>query len=236
MELIAENKILIKNMKGNLICFTGIDGAGKTTLARSLVNELNSRGIRYHYVYGRINPFISKVLIIIGRKVFLKNKNIFKDYKCYTTSKRAIITTHRLLFDLYLRIFIFDYYLQLFFKIIIPSILGMRMVLDRYVYDTIITDVYRDMDLPFEEIDKMILKILKFSPKPQIVFLIDVPEKIAFKRKKDTPSVEYLKELRWIYLKMAKKHGMYILDGTNRLEDLKKEVLNIVEESEEILN
>ena len=57
-------------------------------------------------------------------------------------------------------------------------------------------------------------------------------EEIAFKRKDDVPSIDYLKEKREIYLNIAKDLKMNILDGSlpkdEVREKLKKKVLEMI--------
>ena len=72
-----------------------------------------------------------------------------------------------------------------------------------------------------DKVISMLNNLLRYSPEPDITFLIDVPEKIAYQRKDDTPSIEYLKERRKMYLDMGKAYKMVIFDGSKSLEDLK---------------
>ena len=94
------------------ICFTGIDGSGKTTLSRGLVNALNERGIKYQYVYARWTPFILRPLILIGRFIFLRGKDMFQNYSEYSTAKRKAIKSHTLLSRIQQQILWLDYSLQ----------------------------------------------------------------------------------------------------------------------------
>jgi len=207
--------------KAKLICFTGVDGSGKTTLAKELVKIMNEKEVQYKYVYGRLEPFILKPFIMIGRKVFFGGKDIFKDYKGYSSRKRGVIERHSFLFTIYRYILLSDYLMQLLFKVKIPLMLGKNIVCDRYVYDTVITDLSVDMNLSSSEIRKLIRRFFYLSPKPDLAFLIDLPEEIAFQRKNDTPSIEYLKERRMIYLDVGREEGMVVLDGSRSLDELK---------------
>lgn len=215
----------MKKMKTKvfLICFTGIDGSGKTTLSKELVKLLNRKGVKCKYVYGKLNPFISKPFILIGREIFLRGKNPFKDYSEYSNSKRRVIMKHYFLSRIYQKILLFDYMLQIFFKIKLPLMLDKNIVCDRYVYDTIITDIAIDM-YSKGRIIKLLNNLQHFFPDPDITFLVDLPEEIAYKRKDDIPSIDYLKERRKIYLEVGEKFGMVVLDGSKSLEELRKEI------------
>ena len=218
----------MKSSNTKLICFTGIDGSGKTTLAKGLVETMEKKGIRYKYVYGRLEPFILRPFIAIGRKIFLRGKDMFRDYTEYSSTKNGAIEHHSFLFTFYRYILLFDYFLQLLFKIRIPLMLGRNIVCDRYVYDTVITDLSVDMNYSNHEIRDLIKRFFYIAPKPDLAFLIDLPEKIAFQRKNDTPSIEYLKERRKMYLDVGKEEGMLVLDGSKKLDDLEGLIRNEV--------
>ena len=222
--------------KAIFICFTGIDGAGKTTLAKHLTQTLNQKGIKFHYVYGRYRPIIAAPFLALGRSMLLHDKDVFKDYKKYTQS-RGKLFRRRLPRVLFQNLLLFDQFIQIMVKIKISLMLGRNIVCDRYVYDTIITDIMPVVDLhcPPEKILAVIKSYISFLPKPDLVFLIDVPEEIAYQRKNDVPSIEYLRERRQVYLDVGRKLGMTVLDGTKPLEQLKSEIETcIFQEAESI--
>ena len=216
--------------KAKLICFIGIDGSGKTTLAKELVKTMNERGIRYKYVYGMLEPIIVKLCNFIGIKILLRGKDVFEDYVEYSTAKRSAIERHSFLFSFYRHLFLFEYFLQLIFKVRFPFMLGKNIVCDRYVYDTVITDLSGGMGYSGAKIRDLIKKCFYVAPKPDLVFLIDLPEEVAFQRKDDTPAIEYLKERRGIYLDVAKEEKMVILDGSLPLNNLKHILEDQIEE------
>jgi dTMP kinase len=212
--------------KNLLVCFTGIDGSGKTTISRKLVRSLNDKGFKFKYVYARINPFISGPLISIGRWIFLRKRDAFKDYFIYTDTKKKAIKEHIMLSKIYQKILLFDYFLQVLFKVKFPLVFGESVICDRYIYDTVINDLL--IDLNSRNLLNLLNSCLHIFPKPDIIFLIDVPEETAFRRKSDIPSIEYLRERRKIYLKIGREYKMKILDGTKEFERLQKEIENEV--------
>lgn len=219
--------------KSSLICFTGIDGSGKTTLAKYLVETMTQNGIKCKYVYGRLEPFILKPFIMLGGKMFLRGADMFEDYAKYSVVKNRAIKQHSFLFSFYRRILLFDYLLQILFRVRIPFMRGKIIICDRYVYDTIITDLSVDTNYSKSEITDLIKRFFYITPKPDLAFLIDLPEEVAFQRKDDTPSMEYLRERRNIYLNIGREYGMIILDGSKELDELegliRKEVFGRME-------
>ena len=210
--------------RGFLICFMGIDGTGKTTLSKELVKSLRERGIECKYVYARHTPIILKPFMRVGRLLFLRGENMFENYSDYANTKRMAIEHNSFLSRIYQQILLFDYFFQVFFKVKIPLIFSKNIVCDRYVYDTIITDLSMDMNYSENKTIRLLDAIFRFFPKPDITFLIDAPEKIAYERKNDTPSIEYLRERRGTYLNVGNRYKMVILDGTKKLEELQCEI------------
>jgi len=215
-------------VKAIFICFTGIDGSGKSTLAGELVKWLNNRGIKCQYVYARQNPFILRPFIFMGRLIFLRGKSQFGDYAMYATTKKKAIKSHSFLWRIYQQIFWLDYLPQVFLKVKLSLASGKNIVCDRYVYDALITDLAVDMNYSKDRLVGLLYKLLRFLPKPDVTFLVDLPEELAWQRKDDIPSIEYLRERRKIYLEVGKAHEMFVLDGSKKIEDLKCEIEAIV--------
>lgn len=215
-------------MKAIFICFTGIDGSGKSTLAGELVKLLNNKGIKCEYVYARQNPFILKPFICIGRLMFLRGKSQSGDYAIYSATKKKAINSHSFLWKIYQQIFWLDYLIQVFLKVKLPLASGKNIVCDRYIYDALITDLAVDMHYSKDRIVGLLCRLLSFLPKPDVTFLVDLPEELAWQRKDDIPSIEYLKERRKLYLDVGKTQGMFVLDGSQKVEDLKCEIEVIV--------
>lgn len=217
----------MKKRRGVFICFTGIDGSGKTTLAKSLVDVMKQKGIKTKYVYNRYTPIILRPIILVGKWLFLRGKDIFENYKDYTGTKKSASKKHPFLASRYQRILWFDYFFQIFFKIKLPLLFGKNIICDRYIYDTIVTDLSVDFNYSEEDAKNSLSKLSLF-PTPDITFLVDLPEEIAYQRKDDVPSVDYLKDRRGIYHHIGEKYGMVILDGAKKLEELQDDVKNEV--------
>ena len=212
--------------KVKLICFTGIDGSGKTTLAKLLVDSIKKQSVKCTYTYGRCKCRIAMPFFLLGKFLFLKGGDT-KNYSEYSNTKKEAVEKHPILSSLYQNVILFDYFFRILIKIIFPMMLGKIVVCDRYVYDTVINDIPRS-DNNIGNIRRLLKKCFRIAPKPDIAFLIDMPEEIAYQRKNDTPSIGYLRERRKIYLEIGKEYGMIILDGTKSLEELKIEIEKVV--------
>jgi thymidylate kinase len=213
--------------KGFLICFVGIDGSGKSTLSRAVVEILDQQGIKCRYVYGRMKPIILRPLIWLGRQVFLPGRDMLEDYSEYSTTKQKAMMRHSFLLKFYNQILWLDYMLQILFKVSLPLTLGKNIVCDRYIQDTVITDLSIDMNYSDRETAQYLHRALRFVPKPDINFLVDLPEEVAYLRKNDVPSINYLKVRRKTYLYIAREWKMTILDGTKTIEEL-RDILTLI--------
>jgi len=206
------------------ICFAGIDGAGKSTLAKSLTKNLRKEGIKAIYVYNRYIPIILRPIIHVGNFLFLRNKDFYRDYIEYSNTKKTALKKHSLLASLYYHTVLFEYFISTLLKVKIPLLLRKNVVCDRYIYDTI-TDLSVDLNYSKEAVKNFLdKKILSLFPTPDITFLIDLPEEIAYQRKKDIPSVHYLKDRRKIYSIIRKECKMITLDGSRKLGELQCEI------------
>lgn len=155
---------------------------------------------------------------------------MFGNYTQYSNTKRDAMKRNSFLVWIYKNILLFDYSIQLLFKVRLPLMLGKNIVCDRYVYDTVITDLSVDMNYSTSEIIDVIKRFFYIISRPDLVFLIDLPEEIAFQRKNDTPSIEYLREIRNIYVDVGKEEGMVILDGSKNLNEIQHRAVEVVQE------
>lgn len=212
---------MLESYRYRLICFIGIDGSGKTTLSQSIAREFEKRSVDARYSYSKFRPVLSKPFVVLGKHLFLRDD--IKEYENYSNSKNVQIQNHSLLAAIYRKIVLWDYYLQIFYKIKLPLRRGKVVICDRYVYDTAINDIPRGNNSK-TVIKQHIEEMLDFAPPPDLIFLIDLPESIAFQRKDDTPSLYYLKERREIYRWLSREYKMEVIDGTKSMAEVEAEV------------
>ena len=205
-------------MRNFFICFIGIDGSGKTTLVRTLLKVMNSYGIKAKYVRNRFEPNITKPFMVIAKALFFNNKNISDCYNEYSYTKKKLFK-NKSLSTIYQYFVLADYFIQFILKLQIPKMLDRNIICDRYVYDTI-ADIASDLNLSDRKIENVLKYLLYFMPKPDLIFLIDVPEGIAYQRKQDIPSIDYLRDRRRIYLNIAMNDKIIVLDGSKDLKEL----------------
>ena len=212
--------------KGLLICFMGIDGSGKTTLAKRLVEELTKHSIKCGYLWWleAENSVLRRTLRFLNHPSNEKSG----ESKLYNPRKSP-----NFFMRIYQYLALLDYLRQLISKVWLPINLGKVVVCDRYIYDTIIAFSI-EFNYPQRKLQRMLKLFSSLSPKPDIFFLVDVPEGVAFKRKDDIPSIESLSKPMAMYRELGKQMDVKIIDGTKNLKELNtylwEEIVGYMEE------
>ncbi len=201
-----------------LICFAGIDGSGKTTQAQRLVDWMKRQGVQSEYVWSIFEPWLLKPFMKTGRALFLREKDMFKDYTEYFDARRGLFR-YPLASAFFHYCFFGEYLLRFLPQIRLLLMRGRSVICDRYVYDAV-AGLAADLEYPDGKIRATVNHLLYLMPEPDLTFLIDLPEETAYQRKDDVPSVGYLEKRRQIYLDLAKEYGMTILDGSRDLTEL----------------
>ena len=196
---------------GLLVCFTGIDGSGKSTLARALATIMEQRGTRCSYVWGGFNDsFTIFRPVVAAAKGSLFRKGRFME----KSRTKGMVVKNSVLSTIYQYLMLTDYTLQSSVRVRLPLTLGRNVICDRYIYDLIVA-VGVLLDYPVERTMALLDRCLALLPNPDLVFLVDLPEQLAFQRKDDIVSPDFLSVRRDLYLQMAQQHGMTILDGSS---------------------
>jgi thymidylate kinase len=215
--------------KNSLICFIGIDGSGKTTIAKEINKKFINNDMNSIYVYGRIVPVFSRFLMWLGRIFILKRgKNaIFNDYENYSNQKKQIFEKS-IYSKMYERILLLDHLIQIYIKIKIPLLLGKIVVCDRYIFDTIITDISINLGYSLEESVDLIKSTFRYIPYPDFIFYIKVTEELAYSRKDDVPHINYLIERKKLYDNLEKHFKIINLDGSKGIVEITNEAFNLI--------
>lgn len=213
--------------RGYLICIIGIDGAGKTTLAKSIMVELTKKGIPVEYRWGKFESYLLRFFILVKNKLLVREKDWRENYEKSLEIKKNLLRNN-FVSRLYEYFVLINYTFQVISKITIPLKLGKNVICDRYVYDTIV-DMVIDLGYSDEKVKRRLSQLFILLPSPDIFFFIDVPEEVAFRRKDDIPSLEFLKIKKEVYLKIlkflkARGAMVCVINGTNPIHNLEREV------------
>jgi dTMP kinase len=208
-------------MKDYLVCFSGIDGSGKTTLCKGVMSDLRRRKIPCRYVYGRFLPVMAAPFFKVISALTLRGKN-HQGQRGYSSGNKKRLLSDPVLFRLFLLGILFDQSLRILLKISLPSFLRKNVTIcDRYLLDTAIVDIALSCGFGSNDTKKILERLLLMFPKADLVFVVNVPPRIAFRRKTDAYSVGMLEQLSDMYLSIGKAIGARIVDGTQNLSEIK---------------
>lgn len=212
--------------KSPVIAFTGIDGSGKTTQARLLVEDLRGRGINVDYVWCRWEPFILRPII----RIWKRHKKIGNrtDYRGLQRDKESLLRNPVVRY-LWLILFLIDYGTQILLRLRFKLLKGGVIVSDRLFYDSFIDQAINlgnKGERLLKGFDSWWMRLI--FPQPDMVIYIDCPEDIAYKRKDDAPDIKYLSDRRRLYLKLTDIYNWFKIDGTLSVEAIAEDIKKLV--------
>jgi len=195
---------LKKQSNGLLISLIGIDGSGKTTCAANLCEQLQAKGFSCaysHYNYPLMTLIRSMVKSNIRKYVSpTQNSNSSKIENSIPQGGGKLKNT------LWLFLASADMIAERLMKIR-SSTHKSIMIYDRYFYDHLVN--YLD-GLP----ECLVKLYLHLVPKPDLVILLDVPEAVAYRRKREG-SPSFLRWQRELYIRLARQLNMHNFHTVN---------------------
>jgi len=197
---------MISLRAGNyLICFTGVDGSGKTTHAKSLVKFLSNKGFRCSYVWGASRPVLAYAFFGVTRMLgyWIKTKrNAYTDPLELAPRKVA-----NRLGSVWQGLLFMDFQLKTLFKIRLPLVLGRTVVCDRYFYDMLM-----ELQLSGLSSDKYAKLLSETLPQPLVTFMPDASENVTAQRRGLSP--EELRAKRRAFLRIAERFDCIAIDSS----------------------
>lgn len=214
-------------MKTKMICFMGLDGSGKSTSIEHAYQQLKKEGKKVKIVRAAYVAVISRFFIKIGKRILLKkNADEYKDYNSYLKELRKNANK-----GFVYRVFSFlttiEFKAQIFFRIRMNRFFGYNLLVDRYVYDNVVTYA-ANLGLGKEYMVKTMNTKWKRSPKPDLIIYIKTPVDICFSRKDDTPSELYLEIREPLYDIVSDLYNAKIISGEQPKENMLKETVDAI--------
>lgn len=189
--------------KGFFICLEGLDGSGKTTHSKKLVQNLKNEGFEAIYTTepsrGELGTFIREI-VLEGKKRIPKVleailfaidrvEHLEKDVKPLLNERKIVVS-------------------------------------DRSVYSSLAYQGSTELDIDW------IKEINRFAISPDLGIYIDVPPEIAVKRIRRKKSVmerlETQKKVREVYMKFVKNGELKTINGNRFKAEVKQSILNLV--------
>lgn len=195
----------------------GIDGSGKTTVAKALYESLSQAGVSSAYIWCGWRGFESWLFKPFA--ALTKNAMIARG------NERGVASAHEKIpfFD-YLTWL--DYFARVCPALVASSLTSTILVVDRYFYD-----VVQELHGENTTSRRMVTWLMRLFPQPTVVFYIKVPPEVAYARKDDIPSLEFLyrsEEEKQKLLKELPANRVIVLDGTRTVQELTQDALKIV--------
>jgi dTMP kinase len=218
---------------GFLICFTGVDGSGKTTQAKVLTKDLGKAGYDAIYVWSRGQAGWRKVLIKFGRLLLgvssKKINNVDTEYiQSYQKQKSNRIfrfSIARLIWQMSVKS---EHITQIRSDVLRSLKSGKIVVSDRYLWDSTV-----DLAISFNQKKAWLTNrfnrvAFKMVPEPDLTIFLDIPSDTALLRKNDIPGKDYIENRIGLYHALCKEYSMVWIDGCMEQEEIRKAVRNHV--------
>ena len=202
-------------MRKTVVCFTGMDGSGKTSHILKLMAELRKRSFLSKYVWCRWFPGLADPFH------FVVKKTLKYDMREYNSCKPLRI--------IYQCLILLDCSISIIFKIRISAMTNYVLLVDRYIYD-----ILADLDFKRLNVSRFFKRLLiMMNPRPNITFLMDVPPQVASSRKNDLRLLE-AERYRRIYRNFAKIYDwctIVNIDFHEAHDQVLEKVLEIIDSS-----
>jgi thymidylate kinase len=208
------------------IYITGIDGAGKTTIIEKLKTELFFNE-EVEVIWARYKPKLLRYVVAPFKKSKTKGSTNFNDmndvqYSNWSAFKKKI-TRNKSLSSVIFTIQYIEY------SITVNNVLSKikkgnsNTIVDRFILDFLVDQsVNHKLSMDNWIVKRLLSKLRLFD---YIVF-VDVDEHIAFERKDDIPSKEYLSVRRTFYKAFVKElDNAFVVSNNNNLSDVIESIL-----------
>lgn len=208
--------------RAQVIFLTGVDGSGKTTHTRYLIEEMKKHGINAKRVWmrGRGLVFVSLPLLGVCRLAGLTkvqklpNGDQVSEYHFFRNKAVSRIWPWMQL----LESIIATVYL-----ILIPSLFTKFVIVDRGVLDTLV-DLCVDIrnEALINTVGRLFVRLL---PKNSLVIILDVSEEVSMSRKREIPNLSYLLSRRRAYHRLSMAYGWKVIDTSGDFQEVHREIL-----------
>jgi thymidylate kinase len=202
--------------KTNLICFTGVDGSGKTTHAKRLLDFLQEKGYSCCYTWAGSKPIFA--YLFLGATRMLGYWKTVKKGDWMDPLEKAPRKIRERLGVLYRILLYIDFEITTSIKIRIPLSSGKIVICDRYVYDLM-------MELMLSNLytSKYGKLLLRTTPCPKKVFFADAKLDLIIQRRPDSNRLRVLAK-RNVYRKLAQALGFRIIDTQTTFETNQEQI------------
>ena len=217
-------------MKPAMISFMGLDGSGKSTSIDYTYEQLKKRGYKVEIVRAAYVIVVMRGIIKFGKKLLVKKESdpFSGDYRAYLESMRKQAKKSGV-YNIFSFFTTIEFKLQIFFRIRVKRFFGTTLLVDRYIYDNIVTYA-ANLDLGEEYMEQTMNGKWKHAPRPDKIIYIKTPVEVCCSRKDDIPDPLYLEIRKPLYEKVADMYGTTVIAGDQDKQKMLDEVMKAVEE------
>lgn len=217
-------------MKPVMICFMGLDGSGKSTSIDYAYEQLKKRGYKVEVVRAAYVVVVLRGIIRLGKKILMKKESdpFSGDYRAYLESLRKQ-AKKGFVYSVFSFLTTMEFKLQIFFKIRMKQVFGTTLLVDRYIYDNIVTYA-ANLGLGEDYMEKTMNGKWKHAPRPERIIYIKTPVEVCCSRKDDIPDPLYLEIRKPLYEKVADMYGAAIIAGDQPKQKMLDDVMQVVDE------
>lgn len=206
---------------GFLISLSGIDGCGKSTLARQLQEYFSFQyGLPCRRVWCKFgaHPLSNLHLSnLIKRASGQPAKNsIPSSFPAPQIYARALLLIHLT---------------HIFLAVRQKLLRGEYLICDRYIFDTAV-DLQQEIQYSTEKI--AVILSIGWLPMPDLKFWLDLPEKLAYQRKPDSASLPFLRQRRALYREIAQEFDLHLIDASLPLDAVFDQLIEIIQKESKI--
>ena len=150
------------------------------------------------------------------------------DYKAYLESLRKNANRGGA-YKIFSFLTTIEFKLQIFFKICMKRFFGTTLLVDRYIYDNIVTYA-ANLDLGEEYMEETMNGKWKHAPRPDKIIYIKTPVDVCCSRKDDIPDPIYLEIRKPRYEKVAEMYNATVIAGDQDKQKMLDEVMAAIDE------
>jgi len=220
LELELKIKLGIHLQPSILLAFSGVDGSGKTTQIKALIQALNTCELKTKYVWSRCgsSKFVG-FLVKIGKLVFSKRNSQPISNTYDKVQERESYLRNRLVRFFWSWLILTELTIKYDLAVGLPVLLGRIVLCDRYVLDTVaeLSAYCNDNNMH----NRLHSKLSNFlNPSPNWAFLLDVSPQVVLRRNHEKIPRAHLEKQISLYRKMAKHYNVTIINNDLSFEEI----------------
>lgn len=220
-----------------IIYISGIDGCGKTTQSKLLVEWLQQRGTDAEYQWLRWEPSVMPLLRnarkLTGKKsktnhgVAAKGK-ASSENKAHSswTGLKSTLMSYSAFRWVWMKYATGDYFSS--YKKARAGWNSDYIVMDRYIFDFAVDQSLNFAMSPAEFINKSLSTPLRNMQNPDYSIFINIPAEVGYNRKMDGTSLEYLKQREALYNDFGGDTTFHV-DGQQSAEKIHMDIRHWIE-------